>query len=368
VPFRVLDAPQLKDDYYCSVLAYCYTSHTLAVALTHKVYLWTEEYSVRSPPLPLAKPANFVTSLAFSSDDGAKSILAVARHNGDVTLWSLLESRPRFEAPHPCPASCVAFRPKMVMRQSIQSKQYVECEDLIVGDDNGRIYYYSVEWPSLGGGSMNLLVKLNAHSQNICGLAWAPDAETFVSGGNDNVALLFSVSKILGQTTQTQPQIMFSRTESRSRGLSQTVINTAPLTPPASPDRDYIQGIHSNTEQASHPPGVPYQPITPSSPPDSGPRSRRLAERLGRWRRGGSEDVAELRNTLANPAVPGVPNLQTFALYHAAAVKAVAFAPWQANLLATGGGSNDRQIHFYHTGSGAPLAVINVFAQVTSLV
>ena len=49
-------------------------------------------------------------------------------------------------------------------------------------------------------------------------------------------------------------------------------------------------------------------------------------------------------------------------------MKAIAFAPWQPNLVATGGGSNDRQIHFYHTASGTALAVINVFAQVTSLI
>lgn len=53
--------------------------------------------------------------------------------------------------------------------------------------------------------------------------------------------------------------------------------------------------------------------------------------------------------------------------YHSAAVKAIAYAPWQPTLLATGGGSNDRQIHFHHTESGSTLAVINVFAQVTSL-
>jgi len=51
-----------------------------------------------------------------------------------------------------------------------------------------------------------------------------------------------------------------------------------------------------------------------------------------------------------------------------AAVKAVAFCPWQPSLLAAGGGSNDRCIHFYHAHSGASLAIIDCAAQVTSLV
>jgi meiosis-specific APC/C activator protein AMA1 len=37
-------------------------------------------------------------------------------------------------------------------------------------------------------------------------------------------------------------------------------------------------------------------------------------------------------------------------------------------LVATGGGSNDKCIHFYHTLSGAALATISVAAQVTSLI
>ena len=51
-----------------------------------------------------------------------------------------------------------------------------------------------------------------------------------------------------------------------------------------------------------------------------------------------------------------------------AAVKAIAFCPWQRGLLAAGGGSNDRGIHFFHTMSGAALAIIDCAAQVTSLI
>jgi hypothetical protein len=51
-----------------------------------------------------------------------------------------------------------------------------------------------------------------------------------------------------------------------------------------------------------------------------------------------------------------------------AAVKAIAFCPWQRGLIAIGGGSNDRCIHFYHTRSGTCLATIDCAAQVTSLI
>lgn len=52
---------------------------------------------------------------------------------------------------------------------------------------------------------------------------------------------------------------------------------------------------------------------------------------------------------------------------HKAAVKALAWCPWQMNLLATGGGSYDRHIHFWNTTSGARINSIDAGSQVTSL-
>lgn len=52
---------------------------------------------------------------------------------------------------------------------------------------------------------------------------------------------------------------------------------------------------------------------------------------------------------------------------HRAAVKAISWCPWQSNLLATGGGSNDRQINFWNTTTGARINNISTDSQVTSL-
>ncbi|KAF2453528.1 WD40-repeat-containing domain protein [Lineolata rhizophorae] len=52
---------------------------------------------------------------------------------------------------------------------------------------------------------------------------------------------------------------------------------------------------------------------------------------------------------------------------HKAAVKAVAWCPWHTNLLATGGGSHDRQIHFWNTTTGARTNSIETGSQVTAL-
>ncbi|KAK5102392.1 hypothetical protein LTR70_000178 [Exophiala xenobiotica] len=385
VAFRVLDAPRLKDDFYCSVLAYSYTCRTLAVALAHRVYLWTEAHGVRYPPLAPARAANYVTSLAFSSTTGGKAILAVARNSGHVALWSLFEQKTRFKLPHPWAACSVAWRPLMSCRQMPGRPELVACEDLLVGDDAGCLYYYSVFWPDFAAGYVVLLTKLDAHSQNICGLAWSPDGKTFTSGGNDNSALLFEADTVLQGNKVTQ-----GVSEIDTGGICASVTGDmidSYLTPPQSPNRllplsrvpsqPYITGQHFMLEQFSMTDPV-MSTVNILTPPESPERTRARGRSPERLPRSFSQAVSplpaskwqrqqNLETHLANPGISGCQSMHKKSFYHSAAVKAVAYAPWQPTLLATGGGSNDRQIHFHHTQSGSTLAVIDVFAQVTSL-
>ncbi|KAH3671930.1 hypothetical protein OGAPHI_000116 [Ogataea philodendri] len=57
-----------------------------------------------------------------------------------------------------------------------------------------------------------------------------------------------------------------------------------------------------------------------------------------------------------------------FCLPHQAAVKAIAYCPWMPHLLATGGGSKDRTIRFWHTNTGTLLDKIPTRGQITSLI
>ncbi|PKY30385.1 WD40 repeat-like protein [Rhizophagus irregularis] len=53
---------------------------------------------------------------------------------------------------------------------------------------------------------------------------------------------------------------------------------------------------------------------------------------------------------------------------HVAAVKALAWCPWQSHILASGGGSYDRHIHFWNVSSGARVKSIDTGSQVTSII
>ncbi|KAL7272559.1 hypothetical protein RUND412_004629 [Rhizina undulata] len=291
-PFRVLDAPGLRDDYYCSLIAYSPHTHSLAVGLHSDVYSWTESGGAR--PFE-AWSSSHVTSLAFSSRAGGNNILAIGRIDGSLTLWNPSEAAPRIEQPHTAGVACLAWKPVLSYRPSTdvltnssrkrgdraKSLHMVETEELLVGDEIGNVYYYSVEWNGPRedrphaplDATIRLLRRIVLHTQQICGLAWSSEGDQFCTGGNDNVACLFEANDVLN----------------RRRGANDE------------PEDRPLEG------------GEKY-----------------------RWP-------------------------------HGAAVKAIAFCPWQRSLLATGGGSNDRCIHFFHTFSGATLATINVSAQVTSL-
>lgn len=52
---------------------------------------------------------------------------------------------------------------------------------------------------------------------------------------------------------------------------------------------------------------------------------------------------------------------------HTAAVKALSWCPYQSNLLASGGGSNDKSINFWNTISGARVNTIETGSQISSL-
>jgi hypothetical protein len=187
----------------------------------------------------------------------------------------------------------------------------------LVGDEAGLIYYYAVEWPERWEverhnwpGDMTLLARIATHTQQICGLAWSRNGDVFGTGGNDNLCFLFETAKVLeGQPT--------------THGPEEDVHAEASTAPHA---RGVSEVSEAETEiQVSQ--ALPYQSVIHLGPGDE----------KHRW-------------------------------VHGAAVKAIAFCPWQESLVATGGGSNDKCIHFFHTGSGAALASISVSAQVTSLI
>lgn len=202
----VLDAPDLRDDFYCSVLAYSPNSQKLAVGLGNILYIWSKGSGPRAIHGSAASHV-WLTSVSFSSVQGGKCILAIGRSDGTLVLKSTYDALPRFQVQQPFPVSCVSWRPITTLRPSrnpFNPGIAVQTEDLVIGDDTGVIYYYVVEWPmgwevtrDTWPGTIYLIAKVSLHSQQICGLSWSPNGRFFASGGNDNLCCLFDTDSVL---------------------------------------------------------------------------------------------------------------------------------------------------------------------------
>jgi meiosis-specific APC/C activator protein AMA1 len=121
----------------------------MAVGLGNVLYTWSEGVGSQAMHTTSADDA-WLTSVAFSSAQGEKSILAIGRANGSLVLKSLCDSLPRFEVQQPYGVACVSWRPTCVPRPSKNPSTPgvpVQTEELVVGDETGMIYYYVVEWP-----------------------------------------------------------------------------------------------------------------------------------------------------------------------------------------------------------------------------
>lgn len=173
---------------------------------------------------------------------------------------------------------------------------------------------------------MLLVAKISLHSQQICGLAWSLDGKMLASGGNDNLCYLLGVGEILGP-----PQ-----------GSDATVGD--------------VDGQSGPTAGSAQLQGQGVRGSAATRPLRGGFGA--AEEGMGVWTIRASHDVIR---TLE-------PGCERQLWVHRAAVKAIAFCPWRDGLVATGGGSNDKCIHFFHTSSGSALATIAVAAQVTSLI
>eukprot|EP00889_Picochlorum_renovo_P002910 jgi/Picre1/29940/NNA_005318.t1 len=87
-PFKVLDAPQLADDFYLNLVDWSATN-TLAVGLGSAVYLWSACTSKVTRLVDLGRDTS-VCSVAWSQRG---HYLSVGVDNGDVQLWDAVKCR-----------------------------------------------------------------------------------------------------------------------------------------------------------------------------------------------------------------------------------------------------------------------------------
>lgn len=164
VPFKVLDAPDLADDFYLNLVDWG-SSNLLGVGLGSCVYMWNAV-------------TQRVTKLAELADDQVTSVswiqrgshVAIGTNKGLVQIWDAEKCRRlRTMTGHTNRAGALAWNDHI----------------LTSGSRDRNIFHRDVR------SSDQYIRKLVGHKQEICGLKWNTEDGQLASGGNDNKLMVW---------------------------------------------------------------------------------------------------------------------------------------------------------------------------------
>ncbi|KPP71414.1 cell division cycle protein 20-like [Scleropages formosus] len=166
VPDRILDAPDLRNDFYLNLLDWS-SQNLLAVALHNNVYLWNATHGDIIFLMKLEQEEDYICSISWSKDG---NFIAIGTSDNKVQLWDV-ENQKRLR--------CMASHTSRV--GALSWNNHV----LSSGSRSGHIHHHDVRVAD------HHIFTLTGHSQEVCGLKWSPDGKYLASGGNDNLAYVW---------------------------------------------------------------------------------------------------------------------------------------------------------------------------------
>ncbi|PIA15287.1 WD40 repeat-like protein [Coemansia reversa NRRL 1564] len=177
-PERVLDAPDLVDDYYLNLLDWS-VGNALAIGLDQSVYLWNATTGDVSSLCQLEGEA-YIASVKWTADG---TYLAIGTSSGDVQIWDAeSQSKIRTMAGHQARVGVMSW----------------ERHVLSSGCQDGSIWNHDVRVAN------HKTAELIAHSSEVCGLTWRSDGALLASGGNDNLVNIWDARSVVPKFTKAQ--------------------------------------------------------------------------------------------------------------------------------------------------------------------
>ncbi|CAI8016279.1 Cell division cycle protein 20 homolog [Geodia barretti] len=190
-------------------------------------------------------------------------------------------------------------------------------------------------------GSVNHLTDMGSEEEYVASLSWAANGKYLAVGSSDSAIQLWDVAK--------ERRIRVIRSHSDRIGVMAWNSHTL-----ASGSRD--ASIHNHDVRMSSHCVAQYV-------------HHKLEVCSLKWSPDGTKLASGSNDNLVClwPSGSGILEPQTVLAGHQAAVKAVSWCPWRSNLLATGGGSNDRCIKLWNVSLGKCVESIETQSQVSSL-
>ncbi|KAJ8357368.1 hypothetical protein SKAU_G00201620 [Synaphobranchus kaupii] len=150
VPDRVLDAPDLRNDFYLNQMDWS-SQNLLAVALFNSVYLWNAFQGDITLLTMMEKEDDYVCSVSWIKEG---NYLAIGTSDHKVQLWDVeSQKRLRNMASHSSRVCSLSWNNHI----------------LSSGARSGLIHHHDVRVAD------HHISTLPGHSQEVCGLRWSPD-------------------------------------------------------------------------------------------------------------------------------------------------------------------------------------------------
>ena len=162
-PERILDAPDLLDDYYLNLIDWN-AGNILGVALGSAVYMWNATTGDITQLMQISGDTEHITSVSWSPRGG--KLMAIGLSNHHVQLWDT--------------SACKLVRdmPGHASRVGVLAWN----EDMITsGSRDSTILHRDTRC------AREAIAHLQGHRQEVCGLKWAHNGCQLASGGNDNL-------------------------------------------------------------------------------------------------------------------------------------------------------------------------------------
>ena len=180
-PEKVLDAPELMNDYYLNLVDWNSNS-VLGVALSQTVYLWDATSGSIVELMSLEGESDYVSSVSWIQSGG--NVLAVGTSNNTVELWDVNQKRRlRTMDGHHERVGVMSWNNHVLTSGS---------RDTMIIDHDVRVQNHVVN-------------TYKGHSQEVCGLTWNADGTRLASGGNDNLCAIWDCRRT--QQTANMPTV-----------------------------------------------------------------------------------------------------------------------------------------------------------------
>lgn len=193
-PFRVLDAPNMVNDFYATTTSWS-KDNLLAVSLGGTVYLW-DPSNAHVSLLHECEEEETVTNVCWCDKRGATHLLAVGTNQKNVLIFDTQTQQ-------------VAVRfVTNTDRQLVWALSWNDKHQLTAGLSTGQLAYLDLSTQSVR------LVE-QAHPHGVTSVLWHTDGRSMATGGNDNAVRIWD-----GRMDTGTPRLLFAGHKAAIKGMA----------------------------------------------------------------------------------------------------------------------------------------------------